>query len=330
MEVPNLDFSGWYDHCNGSMRHLQLMQRRGRTERARSQTKLIAGPWNHPGLGSRAVAGIDFGPQAGLNLPDLIIRWFDRWLKGIDNGVDCDPAVRYFVMAGNRGRWRSADTWPPAEAKARKYRLSSGGDAGFGGSGRLSTDGAEGAEADRFDYDPRDPVPTLWTKEWFTGPSDRRQLEDRGDILCYRTEPLSEAVEIAGYPEAVLFVSSSAPDTDFFARLVDEHPPPGRALEVCYGMVRLRHRNSLDAEELLSPGEVVEVRIQLGPTACRFEAGHRIRLEITSSDFPNHDRNHNTGRNDLADTELAVAANAVHHSAQRPSRLALPVLEGGG
>ena len=327
VEVPNLDFSGWYDHCNGSMRHLQLMQRRGRSERARSQTKLVAGPWNHPGLGSRAVAGIDFGPQAGLNLPDLIVRWFDRWLKGIDNGVDREPAVRYFVMVGRRGRWRSADTWPPAETTPREYRLGSGGDAGFGGSGRLSTDGGpEDAEADRFDYDPRNPVPTLWTKEWFTGPSDRRRLEDREDILCYRTEPLAEAVEIAGYPEAVLFVSSSAPDTDFFARLVDEHPAPGRALEMCYGLVRVRHRNSLDAEELLSPGEVVEVRIQLGPTACRFEAGHRIRLEITSSDFPNHDRNHNTGKNDLADAELAVAANAVHHSARRPSRLVLPVL----
>ena len=168
VEVPNLDFSGWYDHCNGSMRHLQLMQRRGRSERARSQTKLIAGPWNHPGLGSRAVAGIDFGPQAGLNLPDLIIRWFDHWLKGIDNGVDREPAVRYFVMAGRRGRWRSTDTWPPAEATPREYRLGSGGDAGFGGSGRL---------------------------------------EVRGDILCYRTEPLAEAVEIAGYLEAVLFVS---------------------------------------------------------------------------------------------------------------------------
>ena len=178
-------------------------------------------------------------------------------------------------------------------------------------------------------------MPTLWTKEWFTGPSDRRRVEDRGDILCYRTEPLAEAVEIAGYPEAVLYVSSSAPDTDFFARLVDEHPAEGedrssgRALEVCYGMVRVRHRNSLDAEELLSPGEVVEVRIQLGPTACRFEPGHRIRLEITSSDFPNHDRNHNTGKNDLADTELAVATNAVHHSARRPSRLVLPVVGGG-
>ena len=170
-------------------------------------------------------------------------------------------------------------------------------------------------------------MPTLWTREWFTGPADRRRLEGRDDILCYRSEPLSDAVEIAGYPEVVLFVSSSAPDTDFFARLVDEHPPGGPAPEMCYGMVRARHRNSLDVEELLTPGDVVELRIRMGPTACRFEPGHRIRLEITSSDFPNHDRNHNTGKNDLADTELVVATNAVHHSAAHPSRLVLPVSE---
>ena len=328
--VPNLDFSGWYDHCNGSMRHLQLMQRNGRTERARSQTKLVAGPWNHPSLGSRQVAGFDFGPQAELDLPGMIIRWFDYWLKETDNGIDREPAVRYFAMAGQGGYWREADTWPPENTIPRAYLLSSDGNAGFGGSGRLSADGGnDGVEVDRFDYDPHNPVPTLWTKELFTGPSDRRLLEDRDDILCYRSEPLTEAVEIASYPEAVLFVSSSAPDTDFFARLVDEYPPTNGdqapALEICYGMVRARHRNGLDTEELLELGTVVELRIQLGPTACRFEPGHRIRLEITSSDFPNHDRNHNTGRNDLADTELVRATNAVHHSAAHPSRLVLPV-----
>ncbi len=328
--VPNLDFSGWYDHCNGSMRHLQLMQRNGRTERARSQTKLVAGPWNHPSLGSRQVAGFDFGPQAELDLPDLIIRWFDYWLKEADNGIDREPAVRYFAMAGQRGYWRSADTWPPDDTTPCAYLLSSDGNAGFGGSGRLSVDGGnDGVEIDRFDYDPHNPVPTLWTKELFTGPSDRRRVEGRDDILCYRSEPLTEPVEIAGYPEAVLFVSSSAPDTDFFARLIDEHPPTdgdqAPALEICYGMVRARHRNGLDTEELLELGTVVELRIQLGPTACRFEPGHRIRLEITSSDFPNHDRNHNAGKNDLADTELVRATNAVHHSAAHPSRLVLPV-----
>ncbi|MCD6334501.1 MAG: CocE/NonD family hydrolase [Candidatus Latescibacteria bacterium] len=127
---------------------------------------------------------------------------------------------------------------------------------------------------------------------------------------------------MVGYPEIVLYASSSAPDTDFFVRLVDE-APDGPALEVCYGMMRARHRHSLDREEFLTPGEVTEFRIKLGATACRFLKGHRIRLEITSSDFPNHDRNHNTGRNDLADTELVAARQKIYHSAQHPSRLIL-------
>ena len=155
-------------------------------------------------------------------------------------------------------------------------------------------------------------MPTLWTPDHFTVPADRRALECRSDILYYQTAPLQEEIEVVGYPEAVLYAASSAPDTDFFARLVDEDPQ-GRALEICYGMVRARHRHSFDEEELLVPGEVVEYRIKLGATACRFAKGHRIRLEITSSDFPNHDRNHNVGRNDLEDVEMAVAEQRVLH-----------------
>lgn len=338
VDVPNLDFSGWYDHCNDSMHHLQLMQRHARTETARSQTKLIAGPWNHPGLGKHTIAGFDFGTAAQIDLPETIIRWFDYWLKDIDNGVGRDPAVRYFVMHGcGNGQWRSSSTWPPPDIISREYCLS----------GKISshllqdsellllqTTSENSVEAAHFDYDPQDPVPTLWANDWFTGPSDRRELEDRSDILRYVSPPLTEPVEIAGYPEAVLHVSSTAPDTDFFARLVDEHPEtvnsngvtvPGIALEICYGMVRARHRKSLDFEEMLTPGEVTQMHISLGPTACRFELGHRIRLEITSSDFPNHDRNHNTGGNDLADVHLIVATNTVHHSAEHKSRLLLPV-----
>ena len=134
------------------------------------------------------------------------------------------------------------------------------------------------------------------------------------------TPPLEENLEVVGYPEVVLHAASSAPDTDFFARLVDDDPE-GRAPEVCYGMVRARHRNSLDREELLTPGAVTEYRIRLGATACCFRTGHRLRLETTSSDFPNHDRNHNTGKNDLADTELRVAQQQVFHTVARPSRL---------
>ena len=159
------------------------------------------------------------------------------------------------------------------------------------------------------------------------GPSDRRRLEYRQDILYYRTPPLEAEVEVVGYPEVILYASSSAPDTDFFSRLAVEDPE-GQALEVCYGMVRARHRNSLHEEDFLTPVEVTEFRIKLGPTACQFRKGQRIRLEITSSDFPNHDRNHNTGRNDLADTELVPAAQNVFHTREYPSRLILAVDKG--
>ena len=349
IEVPNLDTSGWYDHCNGSIQHLALMQQNGGSELARSQSRLVAGPWNHPGLGRRECCDIDFGAEAGVDVMDLQIRWFDHWLKGLDNGVDREPAVRYFTMGENR--WKSAGTWPPEHVQPTTYRLASTGDAAsVDGGGQLlgpREEPASGRNDETYTYDPRDPVPTTWSPEWFTAPADRRLLEHRRDLLYYRTAPLREPVEIAGYPEVVLHVSSTAHDTDFFARLVDEFPDEdakgpgevawyrqidadattvlGPAREISYGMVRMRHRNSLDVEELVEPGEVAALRIRLGPTANRFLEGHRIRIEITSSDYPNHDRNHNTGRNDLEDAELVVAENSVHHSAAHPSALVLPV-----
>lgn len=324
VDVPNLDFSGWYDHCNGSMRHLQLMQNNARSQTAQQATRLVCGPWNHPGLGKRCIDDVDFGPQAALDLPDVIIRWFDHWLKGIDNGTRDEPAVRYFVMGGE-GHWRTAATWPPPETTSLDLLLGSHGGASHqSGGGCLLFEGSQAGQ-DEYTYDPTNPVPTIWGKAWFTGPGDRRQLEYRPDILCYRSQPLTETVEIAGYPRAILHVSSSARDTDFFARLVHE-VPEGPAAEICYGMVRLRHRNGLDTDALVPPGEIVEIEIELGPTACRFASGDRIRLEITSSDFPNHDRNHNTGRNDLQDVELVSATNTVYHGPIRPSRLILPAL----
>jgi putative CocE/NonD family hydrolase len=319
IEVPNLDVTGWYDHCNDSIGHLAGMQARARTELARRQSRLVLGPWNHVGHGARATGGVDFGAPAAVDMDALAIRWFDCWLKGEGNGVREEPAVRYFVMGS--GEWKSAPAWPPPGASPRALHLR--------GSGGLAAEAAGDEPPDGFTYDPRDPVPTLWSKEWFTQPSDRRALEGRRDLLRYRTDPLREAVEIAGHPEVVLFASSSAPDTDFFASLVDERPD-GFALEVAAGMVRARHRRSWDREDFLRPGEVTEFRIRLGATACRFAAGHRIRLEITSSDFPNYDRNHNTGRNDLADVELVAAEQRVFHSKAHPSRLVLPSMPIGG
>jgi len=321
--VPNLDFSGWYDHCGGTIGHLAGMQQHARTPAAREQTKLIIGPWCHVTLGQRQTGGIDFGPQAEVDVHGAILRWFDHWLKGIDNGTDREPPVRYFVMGS--GKWKSAPTWPPPVGGEMTLFLASDGRANCADTaGVLRPDGAGGGP-DAYTYDAADPVPTLWDRNLFAGPSDRRRLEYRRDILHYRTVLLEEEVEVVGHPEVVLYAASSAPDTDLFARLVDE-PPEGPALDVCYGMVRARHRRGYDREDFLQPGEVTEFRIQLGPTACRFAKGHRIRLEITSSDFPNFDRNHNTGANDLADPRLAVAHQTVHHSPDLPSRLVLPVV----
>lgn len=323
VEVPNLDFSGWYDHCGGTMAHLGLMQKHGRTENARTQTRLVIGPWNHNNLGSRKQGPFDFGPAAKFNLQDEMIRWFDRWLKGDDNGMDREPAVRYFVMGS--GAWKSASTWPPEGTAPAVYFLDSDGDAHLpAGSGRLLDAPAAAGCPDTYVYDPNDPVPTLWSTALFTEPSDRRRLDYRPDILIFRSPPLATDVETVGYPEVVLYAATSAADTDFFARLVDEDPG-GPAMDVAYGMVRARHRHSLDEEDFITPEAVTEYRIRMTATACRFLAGHRIRLEITSSDFPNHDRNHNTGGNDLAETELVAAIQEVHHSRKYPSHLKLPV-----
>ena len=323
VEVPNLDFTGWFDHCNDTMWHLPGMQKNGRSELARTQTKMVIGPWFHGGLGLRKFGDIDFGPQAELDKEGMTIRWFDRWLKGLDNGVDREPPVRYFVMGA--AKWRSAQTWPPEGTLETDLFLTSKGDAQeTSGSGELIESAPLGDPCDTYVYDPNNPVSTLWSANLVTIPSDRRRLEYRRDILTYRTPPLEKEIEIVGYPEVALYASSSATDTDFFARLVDEDPD-GMALEVCYGMVRARHRNSLDKEEFLTAGEVTEFRIKLGATACRFLKGHSVRLEITSSDFPNYDRNHNTGGNDLAETRMVPAEQKVFHSAEHPSRLILPV-----
>jgi putative CocE/NonD family hydrolase len=321
IEVPNLDISGYYDHCMETMKNLNGMQKNARNEIARTQTKLIIGPWNHRYLGYRKIGDIDFGPLAELNKHDLIIRWFDYWLKDFNNGIKKEPTVSYFVMGS--GRWKAANTWPPKGTKKLVYYIKSKGVANkVKNSGLLSQTIHKDSNYDAYSYDPKNPTPTLWTKEFFTVPSDRNLLNYRQDILRYCTDPLKDSIEVVGYPEVILYASSSALDTDFFVRLADENQD-GVALEICFGVVRARYRNSLNQEELLKPGQIIEFKIKLGPTACHFAKGHRIRLEIQSSDFPNFDRNHNTGKNDLFDTELVVANQKIYHSPDYPSQLIL-------
>lgn len=323
-EVANFDVVGWFDHCNGSIDLHREMVAKGGTRIARERQRLIIGPWSHTGRGGRKVGDVDFGKAAAFNVFNEEIRWFDHWLKGADNGIEKEPPVRIFVMGANA--WRAEKEWPPTRAVTTELFLASGGNANTpAGDGWLERKPSGNSAVDRYRYDPRDPVPTLWTKAQFTVPADQAPLAKRWDVLVYQTEPLTEGIEVTGYPEVTLYASSSAPDTDFFARLIDV-APDGVARDVASGMVRARFRNSLEKAELLKPGETTKFVISLRPTSNLFKPGHRIRLDITSSDFPNYDRNHNTAADQNADATLTVAEQTVLHGPEFRSRLSLPVI----
>jgi len=325
--VPNLCFVGWYDHCNGAIDIHRAMVANAGSELARRFQRLIIGPWSHGGMGGQKVGSFDFGTDAAVNIVQEHIRWFNHWLKGTETAVVSDPAVRIFVLGANR--WRDEAEWPLSRATRREFLLASNGRAATpAGDGRLVSGAAPKAGQNRYTYDPRDPVPTLWTASLFTIPADQAPLKDRADLLVYQTEPLRERMEVIGYPEVELFAASSAPDTDFFVRLIDV-APDGKSIDVASGMVRARFRETLDKPRWLDPGEPTRFRIQMRPTAIEFQAGHRIRLDVTSSDFPNYDRNHNTAADQNADATLAPAQNTVFHGGALASKLILPVIPAG-
>ncbi len=329
ISVPNLDIVGWFDHCNDGIELHRAMRRVGKTEAARNGQRLIIGPWSHGRATGRKVGNVDFGAAAAIDSTQVELRYFDHWLKGEANGVDQDAPVRLFIMGANQ--WRDEKEWPPARATPRSLYLHSGGKANTpAGDGQLLSETPATAQ-DRYRYDPRDPVPTLWSPSMFTLPADQSPLAERQDMLVYQSEPLEEPLEVTGYPEVILFAASSAPDTDFFARLIDV-APDGTNRDIASGMVRARYRGGLDKPELLTPGAVTEYRIPLRPTANEFQPGHRIRLDITSSDFPNYDRNHNTAADPNFDARLEVAEQTIHHGGATASRLVLPVIarEKGG
>jgi hypothetical protein len=320
--VPNLDLVGWHDHCNGDMLLYRTMVKHAKTETARKGSRILIGPWSHAGRGRRKFGEIDFGPEAQVDVAALEIRWFDYWLKGRASGVDEGPPVKIFIMGENR--WRDEEQWPLERTRDRVLFLTSGGHANTpDGDGKLVEHAPGSSGTDRYAYDPKDPVPTLYGKGAFTHASDQRRLADRQDILVYQGEPLTERVEVTGNPVVELYASSSAPDTDWFVRLIDV-APDGLARDVSMGLVRARYRDGLDKPKLLTPGEVVRYTIRMTPTSNAFLPGHRIRLDVTSSDFPNYDRNHNTAAVQNADATLVVAHQTVHHGGERATRIILP------
>jgi len=320
--VPNLNFIGWSDHCNGNMLLDRTMRAEAATEIARTGSRTVIGPWSHGVTAPRRVGSIDFGPEAALDLVAYKIRWFDYWLKGKQNGIDKTAPYRIFVMGDNR--WRDEQNWPLRRAKEMVLYITSGGGANTpAGDGALVADKPRQGITDTYTYDPEDPVPSLHGKYNFPKTADQRPLAKRKDILVYQTEPLAERIEVTGNPVVELHAASSAPDTDFFARLIDV-APDGMARDVSLGVVRARYRNGLDKPKLIEPGKVVKYTIRMTPTSNAFLPGHRIRLDVTSSDFPSHDRNHNTAADQNADATLEKATQTIHHGATRATRILLP------
>jgi putative CocE/NonD family hydrolase len=334
VRVPALHATGWYEQfLPGGIGSFLGMRRHGATEQARRGQKLVIGPWIHsPFSPATTSAGdLDFGPQAGIELVELQWRWFDHWLKGIDTGLLDEPPVRIFVMGDNV--WRDEQEWPLARTRWTPYYLHSSGSANTrAGDGTLSPEPPAAEPPDRFAYDPADPVPTRGGAHGSNGRApgsfDQAEVEARPDVLVYTTAPLTEDVEVTGPVAVELWASSSALDTDFTAKLVDVYPD-GRAMNVCDGVVRARYRASPGSPRLLRPGAVYGFAIDLWATSNVFKAGHRIRLQISSSNFPHLDPNPNTGHVFGRDDETAVAEQHVFHDALHPSHVVLPVVPRG-
>ena len=336
VDVAAYHMGGWFDvFLQGGLNNFMGMTKHGKTERARRSQKLIVGPWIHS-LGMRGTdsttGDVDFGEAVLVDLEMEQTRWYDYWLKGIDNGIMDEPRVKVFVMGVNR--WREADEWPLPETVYTPYYLHSGGKANsLFGDGSLSTTPQESEESDGYVYDPEHPVMTIGGStccaETLTaitmGARDQRPNEYRPDVLVYTTPPLDKDVEVIGPVKAVIYAASSARDTDFTAKLVDVYPN-GYAMNVAQGIQRARYRDSWEEPMLLEPSRVYEYTIDLWSTGNRFQKGHRIRLEIASSNFPQFDRNPNTGNPFGQDTELQKAEQAVYHDETRPSHILLPVI----
>ncbi len=333
INVPALNLGGWYDiFQGGTIRNYSGMRSRGATDVARSGQRLVMGPWNHAIPLTNLVGAVDFGLHSSAvsaDLDGMQLRFFDRWFKGKGDGAGESP-VRLFVMGINR--WRDEKEWPIPGTELRRYYLHSRGCANSAyGDGALSTEPPGAESPDTFLYNPLDPTPTVggglccYPGALQGGAFDQAGVEHRADVLVYSTELLAEDVEVTGPVTLTLYASSSAPDTDFTAKLVDVGPC-GFARNLTDGIIRARFRESPSEEKLLTPGKVVEYKIDLWSTANVFKAGHRIRLEVSSSNFPRFDRNPNTGHDLFADAEVRPAMQTVMHDRAFASHLTLPIV----
>jgi putative CocE/NonD family hydrolase len=323
--VPAVFVGGWYDiFQQGTIDAFAARQERG-GEGARGRTKLIMGPWTH-GVG-RSQAGELSYPDNAARAPGVLneANWLLHWLKGVDNAVEQAPAVTYYTMgaAGEPGapgnEWRQVERWP-VPATATTYYLQP--------DGTLATDVPPNTGQPReYAYDPANPVPTRGGNNLTipAGPMDQRPVEGRADVLVFTTEPLAAPIEVTGPLTARLWVSSSAPDTDFTVKLTDVYPD-GRSMLVADGVRRMRFRNGFERAEPMTAGQVYPVTITFGSTSLVFNKGHRVRVAISSSNAPRFEPNANTGAPWSAGQATQVARNTVYVDRDRPSQVVLPVV----
>jgi hypothetical protein len=339
IDIPGFWFMSWYDVSVGPNLAAYNHVRRTASREIADQQYAVIAPTLHCAY-KRATENTIVGERsmgdARLNYDELTYAWFDRFLKGENTGLlESMPKVRYFTMGINK--WQGSETWPPKGAQAMSYYLASGGKANtLNGDGVLAAAPPAADAPDRFDYDPMNPVPSFGGNVCCTGNAvtggafDQRKMEERPDILVYSTEPLKEGIEVSGPIELTLYVSSDAKDTDFTVKLIDVYPD-GRAYNLDETIQRMRYRNGYDKPlAWMELGKVVKVTLQPMTTSNFFEAGHRIRIEVSSSNFPRFDRNLNTGGKNYDESKGVVARNAVHHSRQYPSELKLTVVRKNG
>jgi uncharacterized protein len=330
IQVPAYHVGAWYDiFLGGTLRNYLGIKTRGGSEAARNSQRLLVVIGGHSGSG-RKIGDVDFGPQAELDLDAVMLRWYGHLLKGVDNGIENEKPVKIFLLGENL--WREEDSWPPPNAHETRYYLHSNGKAnGLEGDGALSTAAPEAETADHYVYDPENPAPTMGgplccdSRHLRPGPRDQRAVEARSDILVFSTPPSKSDFEVIGPVSVDLYASSSAVDTDFTGKLVDVWPN-GFAQNLTEGILRARFRNSSENPEFLNPGEIYRLRLDLWATGNVFKAGHRMRLEISSSNFPRFDRNLNTGEDAAHSAHIVKATNTIYHDREHPSALVVPVV----
>ncbi|MDX1981847.1 MAG: CocE/NonD family hydrolase [Bryobacteraceae bacterium] len=317
--VPVYTMGGWFDiFSQGTLNGYAGMSAKGKTETARRGSRLLIGPWGHGA--SRKFGDLDFGDHANVDEDSAALRFFDFWLKGADDGLSKEPPVTLYVMG--RNEWRQENEYPLKRTQYRNLYFHDK---------RLAWDPpGDSAAPDRYRYDPMNPVPSLGGNNCCgtptpAGPKDQRPLDVRGDILTYTSGILEKEIEVTGPVKVVLYASSDAVDTDFVAKLIDVHPD-GHAYNVAEGIVRARYRDGAQAAKLMEPGKVYEFTIDMVGTSNCFLKGHRMRVDVTSSHFPQFDRNPNTGEPFGRHANTKVATQSVYRTRARASHIVLPVI----